>query len=479
MNFARNGILAVVLFVFAGCQSASPSPSQAPMGSRKLNVLFIVADDQNMHLHCYGDPMVQTPHLDSLAARGMKFQHAYCQYPVCNPSRTSFLSGLHPETTRVITQIDSIRSHLPGVVLMPENFRNHGYFTAAVGKIEHGGHRDAKWDLFDEIKGGADDEETDAAPRQRPGRAMRQQEGGRSAGDPAYFAERATEDESDPENADTRIAAKVCKVLEEHKDQPFFLAAGFHKPHVPHVAPKKYFDLYPLDKIEPTIVPAEDEKDIPPAALASKKNYQPDMPVDRKKRIIRSYMACTTYMDDMVGRVFATMDRLHLWDNTIVVFIGDHGWNWGEHNWWAKASLFEESCNAPLLVYVPGMAGDRSCSLIVEYVDLYPTFVELCALPAPQQGEGRSLVSLLRDPDSNSWTKPAYTMLQGRGRSVRTERYRYTEWNDGRQGAELYDHQNDPHEFTNLARFPEHARTVAEMKQLLEQIPHYPERAAR
>jgi iduronate 2-sulfatase len=370
---------------------------------------------------------------------------------------------------------------------MPEHFEANGYFTAAVGKIEHGGHHDAKWDLFDDIKGGgAGDDEGDAPAKPTPAQRQARKQAANSNDEVAkrmagsglpYEVERATTDENDPENADTRIAAKACKVLEAHKDQPFFIALGWHKPHVPHVAPKKYFDMYPLDSIHPAVVPPGDEKDIPPAALASRKNYQPDMTLDEKKHIIRSYYACTTYMDDMVGRVFATMEKEHLWDNTIVIFIGDHGWHFGEHNWWAKASLFEESCNAPLIIYAPGMKPAVSAK-IVEFLDIYPTIADLCSLPPPPQHEGTSLAPLLKNPTLQSWQKPAYTALGDRGRTVRTDRYRYTEWNHGNAGSELYDHEKDPHEFTNLAKDPAHAQTVAEMKKLLWQVPHYPDRVA-
>src|ERR1051326_8020009 len=327
-----------------------------------LNVLFIVCDDLNTHVGCYGDPIVKTPNIDRLAARGVRFEHAYAQYPVCNPYRTSFLSGLHPETTGVMDQQTSLKRKMKEVVFMNEHFKANGYFTAAIGKIEHGGHNDAQWDLRDEMRGAGGEEDEGEAPKKgaRAQTAGAERTPRKRETSLPYLRERATAD-NDPELTDTFIARRVVKLLQEKRDQPFFIGVGFHKPHVPHVAPKKFFDMYPPEKMPLAFVPPGDEKDIPPAALQSQRNYQATMSEQRKRDIIAAYYACVSYVDDRIGQVFATMDRLKLWDNTIVVFIGDHGWNFGEHNWWAKASLFEESCRAPLIVAAPGVKGGRQC----------------------------------------------------------------------------------------------------------------------
>lgn len=466
-------IVHLALFsAFLNVQPGILPGANAAITSSRPNVLFIVADDLNTHLACYGDPLVKTPNIDRLAQRGVRFDRAYAQYPVCNPSRTSFLSGLRPETTGVMDQQTLLKKKMPEVVYLPEHFGANGYFTAAVGKIEHGGHNDAKWDLKDELKrGGADEDEGDAPKaKARPKQGKAKTPTPRKADvDLPYLRERATEDERDPENVDTLIAERTVKLLDAKRDKPFFIAVGFHKPHVPHVAPKKFFDLYPLETIPLVKVPADDAKDIPPAALASKKNYQPDLPDQTKREIIRSYLACVSYMDEQVGVVISALDRLKLWDNTVVVFMGDHGWHFGEHNWWAKASLFEPSARVPLILVAPGAKAGAVSPRVVELLDLYPTLSELCSLPKPKQGEGRSFLPLLKDPTA-PWDKPAFTAERRPnmiGRSVRTERYRYTEWNEGKAGAELYDHNTDPDEITNLATDSKHAETVAEMKKLL------------
>lgn len=469
--------LAVVLVVGTRCARALAEEAAPP--AKRLNVLFIISDDMNTHLGCYGDGVVKTPNLDALAARGVRFANAYCQFPVCNPSRTSFLTGMYPETTGILAQPLFLRKDgkTSNAIYLPDYFKANGYFTAGIGKVEHAGHTEIQWNVGDTmLAGGArgDDDEGESPASQpasrsaagagrrgnRPPRATPR----KTPDDLPYTIARATADD-DPENVDTPIAARVSKLLEEKKEQPFFIVAGFHKPHVPHVAPKKYFDLYPVDSIVPTLVPADDERDIPQAALASKKNYQPDMPTKTKQEIIASYYACTTYFDAEVGEVMKTMDRLNLWDKTIVVMIGDHGWHFGEHNWWAKASLFEESCHAPMMIASPGVKPGVS-PRVVEFLDIAPTITSLCGLAPLPQHQGKRITPLLNDPKAE-WDGSGYTVLGSRGRTIRTERYRYTEWDHGKAGAELYDHESDPNELTNLAKDPGHANTVTQMKKAL------------
>jgi len=461
-------------FALLGCFSICPGSIAAEAEMlRKPNVLFIVCDDLNTHIGCYGDPIVKTPNADRLAKRGVRFDHAYAQYPVCNPSRTSFLSGLHPETTGVTDQQKLLKTTMPKVVYLPEHFRTNGYFIASIGKIEHGSHHDIQWDVADEMKGANSDEDEADAPKKnaagRPKKAKSETPRKKETSLP-YLRERATE-ENDPENVDTAIAKRVVKLLEEKRDKPFFIGVGFHKPHVPHVAPKKFFDMYPPEKMLLAKVTPEEIKGIPPAALGAvgNKNYQPNMPEKQKREIITAYLACVSYVDEQLGVVMDAVDRLKLADDTIIIFTGDHGWHFGEHDWWAKASLFEPSARVPLIVVVPGQGKNVSSPRVVELLDLYPTLSELCGLPKPPQGEGKSFAPLLKNP-LLAWHKSAFTMERrpkATGRTVRTERYRYTEWDDGRQGAELYDYTTDTGETKNLAKDPKQKETLGEMKKLL------------
>jgi iduronate 2-sulfatase len=431
---------------------------------KRLNVLFIVSDDLNCQLGCYGNKVVQSPNIDRLASRGVRFERAYCNYPVCNASRTSFLSGRYPDTTGVFGNATQPRVRLgKEFQFLPEYFRANGYFTAGVGKIAHGAFPDSiKWDVFAEpARGIGDDEDRPAA---KGGKKKAKQQAGDA---PVPFAWQATgnRDEDEP---DGKVARRIVKLLEERKDQPFFIAAGFHKPHVPHTAPRKYFDLYPLDRIALPQEPAGHTKDIPTIARNGK--YFPDLADKQKKQIIAHYYAATTFMDAQVGLLLEALDRLKLWDNTVVVFLGDHGWHHGEHGgFWAKMSVLDESARAPLLVAAPGKKAGAVSSRVVEFVDVYPTLTALCGLKTPAGLEGASLVPLLDDPSAPG-KKAVFTVVRraaGLGRAVRTETHTYILWPDGSE--QLYDHAQDPKEYVNLAKDPGAAGTLATMKQLLKE----------
>jgi uncharacterized sulfatase len=443
-TFSRRQLLSLPFAApLAGLTSAATA--------RNLNVLFIAADDLNNRIGCYGDPVVHTPNIDRLAARGVRFDRSYCQYPLCNPSRTSLLSGRRPDITRIFNNNTPPRTYLGNVVFLPEHFRNHGYFTARVGKIAHGRYEDAvTWDISensgveeDPIKDTGD--KKDKAAKQQK-RAVRQNLQG---GIKLSWLPTNNKDEDEP---DGHTARRIAQLMEQHKDKPFFLGAGFHKPHLPWVAPKKYFDLYPPEKIHLPDTPLNDRDDIPPIALTHTAGDDEMTDLDKKKAIA-AYHATTSFMDAQVGYLLDTMDRLKLWDNTIVLMFGDHGWHLDDHlGLWRKMTVFEEAAHAPLIFSVPGMQAGVACPRLVEFVDIYPTLTELCGLPAPQPADGISFVPLLRDPQ-RPWKKAAFTtVVHGKvmGRSVRTDRYRYTEWGDGNT-AELYDHEVDMHEFTNLA----------------------------
>jgi uncharacterized sulfatase len=456
----------VGLVIMATALLAGRQPLAAAQRPEKLNVLFIAVDDLNCRLGCYGDPVVKTPHIDKLAARGMRFERAYCNYPLCNPSRTSLLSGRRPETTRVVDNQTPPRTTLgKDVVFLPEYFRQHGYVTARIGKISHNIYEDSiRWDVSEHPRGpkGEDLHRQAYVGDAPPGR-------GASAGNPIIGI--AT-DRADADEPDGRIALRAVELLEQSKDKPFFIAVGFYRPHGPWVCPKQYFDLYPPDKIQLPKEPADHLKQVPPIALL---RFPADekMTDAEKRQAVAAYHACTSFVDAQIGVVLDALQRLKLADRTVVVLFGDHGFLLGEHGLWRKFHLFEESDRVPLILRVPGRNSGVSPRL-AELVDLYPTLAELVGLPAPKGVEGTSLAPLLDDP-KRPWKNAAF-ISTGRkfdagipaqlGRAVRTERYRYTDW--GKDGAELYDHDSDPKEYANLAKDSKHAATVAEMKKLLE-----------
>jgi len=441
-------------------------------GARRTNVLFVISDDLPNVGGCYGHPVVHTPNMDRLARHGVLFDRAYCQYPLCQPSRASFLSGLRPETTRVWTLETPTRQYVGDAVFLPELFRKNGYFTAHAGKVYHTG------DVCEDPRSW-DEEVRESGKTPPKSEIIRSSNSQGPKGHTFEWDILKTEDARMPDGI---VARKTAEWMEKcaHEGKPFFLGAGFRRPHAPYAAPQKYFDLYPAYKIPLPKTAPEDFRRVLPAAL---NHDPPEKPLsdDEVRQFLAAFYACVTFMDAQLGVLLDAMDRLRLWDNTAVVFFGDNGYHLGEHGGlWHKNSLYEESARIPLIVVAPGRRGSgRSSQRLVELVDLYPTLADLCGLPAPSTLEGTSFLPLLDNP-SRPWKKAAFTM-QGRGKeraeaakdieflgkSVRTERWRYTEWDEARQGAELYDHRNDPEERVNLAEDPKHAAVRAELRDLL------------
>jgi uncharacterized sulfatase len=450
----------------------------ADSASARPNVLLIVTDDMNTRLGCYGDKLVKTPNLDRFAARGVRFDRAYCQFPLCNPSRVSFLTGLRPDTTGIYDLATNFRSTRPKAVTLPQLFKNNGHFSARVGKIYHygvprqigsGGMDDSdSWDLAINPRGRDKDQEHDIHVLTR------------GTGTTLGFSMSWLDmDGTDEEQTDGQATTETIQLLERfaNEKRPFFIGVGFFRPHTPFVATKKWFQLYPKNAIAPVGDPADDLKDIPEAARTIRPpNY--GLSESDLQDCMRAYYASISFVDGQVGQLLDALDRLDLTKNTLVVFVSDHGYMLGEHGQWQKQLLFEESNRVPLIFAGPGVSGRGTVQGPVELLDIYPTLVELCGLPQPRQKlEGRSLVPLLNDPNMK-WSRPAYSQVQRgtdqtpagprfMGRSIRTNRWRFTEWDNGRRGLELYDHASDPQELKNLANDPAHSKVVAELKALL------------
>ena len=431
----------------------------------KYNVLFIAVDDLRPELGCYGNALIKTPNIDQLAAAGVRFDAAYCQYPLCNPSRTSLLTGRHPTATGVLDNATWFRAAHPDIVTLPQHFKANGYVSLRTGKQFHGGiDDDTAW-----TEGGEQRAFT-GATRTGPGQV-------------AANSDRIVRLEGDGEtHADYRFATRAIEYLEKYKDKPFFLAVGFTKPHSPPTAPAKMIAQYDAAKM-PLPVDFAARPAAPagfPALSIPPRNGDlfigRDASEAEAREVMRAYYASTSFTDANVGRVIAALNRLGLRGNTIIVFWGDHGYHLGEKGKWSKHnSLYEVGARVPLIIVPPGtkQAG-KSSPRTVQLLDMYPTLVELCGLPQPASGlQGHSLTPLLKNPKAK-WDHPAFTVTRFQnklGRAVRTERWRYAEWLDGEEGAMLFDHTKDPHELKNLANDPAHAKVVKEMKALLNQLP--------
>ena len=443
-------------------------PDKPKPDKPKYNVLFIAVDDLNNDVSSYGHPLVKTPNFERLANMGVQFNQAYCQFPLCSPSRASLMTGLTPDQTKIYDLTTHFRKINPDVITLPQHFKNNGYYTARVGKIYHYG-------VPSQIgTNGLDDSISWQHVVNPIGRDKTDEKlvknlvKGRSLGSTLAILAAAGTDE---EQTDGKVATEAIKLLDQHKDKPFFLAVGFFRPHSPYVAPKKYFDMYPLESIKLPNEPTNDLDDVPAAALFTKPPHW-GLPETDRKIAMQGYYAAVSFMDAQVGRVLDALDRLDLEKNTIIVLWSDHGYNLGEHGQWMKQSLFEKSARVPFIIAAPSFNKGKTSARTVELLDIYPTLAELCNLPPIQKLAGKSLKPLLENPEA-AWTKPAFTQVKRgeiMGRSVRTERWRYTEWDSGKAGIELYDHDKDKGEITNLAGKKEYTATEKELAQLLKLI---------
>lgn len=455
-------IFSIILLLFCGWVQDTSAQSSV----NKPNVLFIAVDDLNTNLSSYGHSVVKTPNLDRLAKIGVQFDRAYAQFPLCSPSRTSLLTGLSPDITQVYDLQTFFRNILPDVVTLPELFKANNYHAIRIGKIFHYG-------VPAEIgTNGMDDSLSWSARINPTGRDKTEEykvvslRPGNSLGSTLSYL---SAEGSDEEQTDGKIATEAIKYLNQKRDKPFFLAVGFFRPHTPFVAPRKYFDMYPLDRITLTEVPENDLADIPSAALNIKiPNW--GLSEYNLKEAIRAYYASISFMDAQFGRILDGLKENKLDKNTIIVFWSDHGYNLGQHGQWMKQSLFENAVRVPLIISVPGGLTGRISKRTVGLIDIYPTLSELCNLPANNKLSGISLVPLLKKPDM-VWIRPAFSQVTRgsiRGYSVRTDQWRYTEWDGGKAGVELYNELNDPGEITNLAKTPENKKVVSELSALIK-----------
>jgi uncharacterized sulfatase len=451
----------------------------------KPNVLFIAIDDLAPALRCYGDLIAKTPHIDRLAASGVRFDRAYNQLPLCNPTRASVMTGLRPDTIKVYDLDRHFRDEVPKAVTLSQTFMRNGWWAGRVGKIYHynvpasigtdGFDDPPSWKQTVNPKGRDKTDEHlifNAEPHRKISGAL------------SWLAAEGT----DEEQTDGMIATEAIKLMAaRRKDgKPFFLGVGFFRPHTPYVAPKKYFAMYPLKDMRLPYAPKGDRDDIPTAAFAHN-NPVPHYSLDALtcRKALQAYYATLSFVDAQVGRLMAALERLGLADNTIVVLWSDHGYHLGEHNGiWQKRTLFEQASRTPLIIRAPNAKGNgTACTRIVEFVDIYPTLTDLAGLKNPKGPialEGRSLKPLLKNPLAE-WNGTAITQVLRpadkrlpkpvMGRSIRTARWRYTDWAEGKSGVELYDHAADPMEFNNLALKPDpDAKAVMQrLRKLLEQ----------
>jgi len=501
LKFSRASLIVFCIASFLPQATIAQSEDRTAGSEERPNVLFIIVDDLNVAIGSYLDSAARpnyatakTPNIDRLASEGIRFERAYVQSPLCNPSRASLLSGLRPASTGVRDP----RTHPRAVVgkelrMLPEHFNDQGYFTARVGKIGHNTSESAiSWDVS-EFARSREPGQKNHFPGYLPGTDLSEvrdntwtdgSEDGMSRGEVLAplgrrgnlpLSWRAT-NETPEETPDGSVATRIIELLEENKDKPFFVAAGFHKPHQPWVGPAKFFDLHPVDEIQLPNQHADDLDDVPDPAYWIMKD-DPDLTEQQKKQAIAAYHAMVSMVDSYVGELLDALERLELDDSTIVVFTSDHGFQLNEHGGlWRKVFQFEESTRVPLIVRMPdGRNAGQVATGFVELVDLYTTLIDLAKLPNPAHAlEGKSFKPLLEDPDRN-WKSAAFSESRREGfhgDTIREARYRYTEWTplpgtDGETMRELYDIENDPFEYTNLALNEEHATILAELSQRL------------
>jgi iduronate 2-sulfatase len=461
-------LVSTFLFLFILFLTSAPMEASEAV---KPNVLFISVDDLKPLLGCYGDPIAKTPNMDRIAREGILFQRAYCQQAVCNPSRASVMTGMRPDTTKVYNLTTHFREHLPDVVTLPQLFKNQGYYTRGFGKVYHGMLDDKDSWSVPFWKSGKNPQQVPPGP---DGEKMSQQK--RIRGLPWHATDR-----TDGELPDGDIARMVMEVMNEVKEKPFFLSVGFYKPHLPFIAPRKYWDLYDPAKLpRPNFHKLPEGTDEVAASNWGELRQYYGMPkegpltAEQHIKMIHGYYAAISFIDAQVGKLLDELDRLKLRERTVIVLWSDHGWHLGDHGLWCKHTNFEQANHSVLMMSAPGLTGSgQVCGGLVELVDIYPTVAELCGLEAPKGLEGLSLKPLMQEPGL-SWKKAVFSQYphgpkdNTMGRAIRTLRHRLVKWEKpGFQEIELYDYVTDPDETRNLAGDPAHKELKEELlKQL-------------
>ncbi len=455
-TFPGTLFLLSLLLAFASQTPAADAP--------KYNVLLIMADDLRPAMGCYGDKQAKTPNLDRLAARGIRFDRAYVQYPVCNPSRTSMLTGTRPEANGVTGNGTFFREKLPDTVTLPQWFRQNGATAVSYGKIFHAGlvEGEAENRFFDSGKS------WDEARMFRPTRAGSTGPRRNLTGGKLRWCEVAALDGSDDDQSDGQTAKHTIAAMERLAGSRWFIGAGFHRPHDPFVVNRQYVAKFPAGSLTLNRDPAS-ASELLNHSLGGGAFGEAFQKFEDRDRMdfLTHYYAGVTQTDAQVGRLMDAMDRLKLWEKTVVIFVGDHGYHLGERGWWNKNTLFDRSCRAPFLLVAPGVK-PAVCDSLVEFLDIYPTVAELCGLTVPETVKGKSLRPLLAAPKKPFHDSVLTHITRGpkvTGFGLRTHRWRYIEWSDG--GLELYDHSNDPEEWHNVAGGDANAKVLAELKRKL------------
>ncbi len=463
------------LYLYLALLLIVPSPTSA---AERMNVLFIISDDLTATaLSCYGNPICQTPNIDALAARGTRFTRAYCQGTYCGPSRASFMSGYYPHATGELGYKNP-RPQIGDRATWSEHFKNNGYYAARVSKIYHmgipGGVEYGGDGREHDHGNGADDERSWTERFNSPGPEWKAPGDGETlennpngkkpvVGGNTFVVVEADGDDSI--HSDGKTAEKASELIREHADEPFWLGVGFVRPHVPFVAPRAYFEPFkPYDKLALPERIDGDWDDIPTAGINYKTSLNMKMDLRRQRKAIGGYYASVAYMDAQVGKVLQALKQAGLDDKTIVIFTSDHGYHLGEHDFWAKVSLHEESAAVPLIISVPGKQ-PAVCDSLVELLDLYPTLASLCDLEVPTRLQGMDISKMLDDPTFQVRDAAFCVAPSSKGFLIREAQWAYLQYGeDAAGGRELFDMQADPQQFSNLASSPKHAEIVARLQ---------------